>query len=169
MRYIKTLSYAKHIEFIGEFYIIAETNEEVYIGRDLPSEYSGPVYTKRLRGTLAKAKANASQGLSELIRIAENPKFEENHKEKHCRGAKYVWYRYDTRFALPVFDENGKISRYNLFDTKLLIRHAVDGKKYLYDIMEIKKKRAPRFSISCTVTNPFLMIIILVVMHFINC
>ena len=49
-------------------------------------------------------------------------------------------YRYDTRFALPVFDENGEISRYNVFKAKILTRHAGNGKKYLYDILEIKKE-----------------------------
>ena len=52
------------------------------------------------------------------------------------------WYRYDTRFALPVYSENGEIERYNVFSARLLIRHASSGKMYLYDVLEIKKKRA---------------------------
>ena len=52
------------VEFIGDIYYIAENNdEEIYIGRDLPSEYTGSIYTKRLKGTVAKAKANASTGI----------------------------------------------------------------------------------------------------------
>lgn len=50
------------------------------------------------------------------------------------------WYRYDTRFDLPVYAENGDIERYNVFTARLLIRHASSGKKYLYDILEIKKE-----------------------------
>ena len=39
----------------------------------------------------------------------------------------------------------------------MVIRHAKDGKMYLYDIMNIKKRNEhPRLSNSCTVTNPFL-------------
>ena len=59
------------VEFIGDIYYIAENNnEEIYIGRDLPSEYT----------------------------------------------------------------------RFNVFHASLLIRHAADGRKYLYDIIEIKKE-----------------------------
>lgn len=31
----------------------------------------------------------------------------------------------------------------------MLIRHATDGNLYLYDMVNIKKKRAPRLSNSC--------------------
>lgn len=75
-----------------------------------------------------------------MIEIAANSTFEENRKHKHRNDAKFGWYRYDTRFALPVFDENGEISRYNVFKAKILTRHAGNGKKYLYDILEIKKE-----------------------------
>ena len=65
------------VEFIGDIYYIAENNnEEIYIGRDLPSEYTGSIYTKHLKGTVAKAKANASVGIPQLIEIATNPRFE---------------------------------------------------------------------------------------------
>ena len=49
-------------------------------------------------------------------------------------------YRYDTRFALPVYGDDGNIERYNIFRGRLLIRHASSGRKYLYDILEIKKE-----------------------------
>lgn len=63
-------------------------------------------------------------------------------KEKHRRNAKYGWYRYDSRFALPVYDGSGEVERHNIFHASLLIRHASDGRMYLYDIIDIKKKRA---------------------------
>ena len=67
------------VEFIGDIYYIAENNnEEIYIGLDLPSEYTGSIYTKHLKGTVAKAKANASVGIPQLIEIATNPRFEKN-------------------------------------------------------------------------------------------
>ena len=40
-------------------------------------------YTHILKGANAKAKANAAQGLPELIEIAAGKKFTENYKEKH--------------------------------------------------------------------------------------
>ena len=131
-------SYLK--QYIGEFIEIAENKEIVYIGSDLPDEYSSSNYTARLKGTLAKAKANAAQGISEIVEIAENKRFQENLAEKHRNNAKYGWYRYDSRFALPIFDENGEVLRYNVFHAELVIRHASDGKLYLYDVINIKKE-----------------------------
>ena len=127
-------------QYVGDFYKIAETGEVVFIGTDLPNEYIGSNYTKHLKGTVAKAKANAAQGIPEMIEIATSKVGEENRKGKHSRHAKNGWYRYDTRFALPVYAENGDIERYNVFTARLLIRHASSGKKYLYDILEIKKE-----------------------------
>ena len=57
----------------------------------------------------------------------------------------YGWYRYESRFALPVFNENGDIERYNVFHALMLMRHAKDDKIYLYDIMEIKKETSNLF------------------------
>ena len=125
---------------INEVYTVAETGDKIFIGSDLPSEYAGSVYTRKLMGTNAKAKANAAQGIPEMIEIATNREFSQNQKAKHDRDAKYGWYRYDTRFALPIFNNDGEIERFNVFNACLLIRHAADGKKYLYDILEIKKE-----------------------------
>ena len=33
----------------------------------------------------------------------------------------------------------------------MLVRHDADGRKYLYDLLAIKKKRAARLSKNCTV------------------
>lgn len=126
--------------YVGEFYSIVETGDIVYIGTDLPDEYAGSNYTKHIKGTVAKAKANAAQAIPEIIEIATSKTVEENKKEKHSRNAKNGWYRYDTRFALPVYDESGEFERYNVFSARLLIRHAASGKMYLYDVLEIKKE-----------------------------
>ena len=127
-------------EFVGEYYSIIETSDMIYIGSDLPDEFTGSNYTKKLKGALAKAKANAAQGLPELIEIASKKRFKENLKEKHDSDAKYGWYRYDTKFALPVYNENQELERFNVFQAVLLIRHAQDGKLYLYDLVNIKKE-----------------------------
>ena len=65
-------------EFVGNDYTIAETSDVVYIGSDLPDEYTGSEYTASLRGANAKAKANASQGIPELLSIAKGKHFREN-------------------------------------------------------------------------------------------
>lgn len=89
---------------------------------------------------MQKAKANASQGLGAMIEIASNPKFRANDKPKHAVNAANGWYRYESRFALPVYDNKGDIERYNVFQVYMIIRHDLNGKKYLYDLINIKKE-----------------------------
>ena len=132
-------------QYVGEAHIIKSTNDMVYIGADLPEEYAHSNYTNTLKGANAKAQANAAQGIPEMIEIAANKAHKENFKEKHKRDAKYGWYRYDSRFALPVFDEEGEIKYYNVFKVIMVVRHAEDGKMYLYDIMNIKKETGTHF------------------------
>jgi hypothetical protein len=127
-------------EFVGNNYTIAGSNEVVYIGTDLPDEYTGSDYTYSLKGAVAKAKANAAQGLGELIEIATNGKHTENKKKKHNIDGANGWYRYDSCFALPVYGVDNKVERYNVFNVNLIIRHDLDGRKYLYDIINIKKE-----------------------------
>ena len=133
------------MRYVGELYTIVATNEVVYIGADLPDEYAHSEYTNILKGANAKAKANAVQGIPELIKISSGLKYFPNKKKKHNNDAKYGWYRYESRFALTVFGEDGEILRFNVFHVAMLVRHARDGKKYLYDIMNIKKETSNLF------------------------
>ena len=57
-----------------------------------------------------------------------------------------------SRFALPVFDSSGEIERYNIFQVVMIVRHAEDGKMYLYDMMEQPFPVIRPYS----VRNPFL-------------
>lgn len=127
-------------QYIGDFYAIAESGDMVYIGNDFADEFSGSNDTARLKGTLAKAKANAAQGIPKLIENASGKRYKENLAGKHAHDAKYGWYRYDSRFALPVYGSDGEVERYNVFRVEMLIRHAEDGKMYLYDLVNIKKE-----------------------------
>ena len=81
--------------YISDCYEITETNDVVYIGKEFPSEYAGSKSRIALKGARKKAKASASQGIPELIKIAKNPRWEENKEQKHNKDAKYGWYRYD--------------------------------------------------------------------------
>ena len=108
--------------------------------KGFPNEYTGSAYTYTLKGANVKAKANAVQGIPEMIEIATGGSFKENDEAKHSRNAKFGWYRYDSYFAIPVHDNDGEVDHYNVFHASLLIRHAEDGKKYLYDIIDIKKE-----------------------------
>ena len=47
----------------------------------MPKEYSGSKYTHSMKGMTAKAKANAAQGIPELIEIAVEKNFRENNEE----------------------------------------------------------------------------------------
>lgn len=134
-------------EYVGDLYIVAEEGDVIYIGSDLPDEYTGSRYTHKLMGTIAKAKANASQGIPEMMEIATNKRHVENLDKRHIRNARYGWYRYDTRFELPVIDENGTIVRYNSFCATMLIRHSSNDKMYLYDILNIKKETSNSLSL----------------------
>ena len=125
--------------YVVNYYEIAENAEHIFIGSELPEEYTESESRKSLMGANAKAKANAATAIPELIQIASNPAFEENHKDKHNKNAKCGWYRYDVRFALPVYEEN-MLVRYNIFHARLLINHAENGRKYLYDILAAKKE-----------------------------
>ena len=78
--------------------------------------------------------------VGEFIEIAVNKRFKDNLAEKHKGDAKYGWYRYDSRFALPVYDNNEEIIRYNVFYVELVIRHAANKKLYLYDVINVKKE-----------------------------
>lgn len=127
-------------EYVGEIYTIVDTQDVIYIGTDLPDEYTGSSDTYSLKGTVAKAKANATQGIRQLIEIATDTNYTPNKKDKHNIDAANGWYRFDSRFALPVFDDNGEIERYNVFHVYLIVRHDLNGKKYLYDIIKTKKE-----------------------------
>lgn len=127
-------------EYIGKYYEILETSEKVYIGSDFPDEFSHSNDTRILKGANAKAKANATQAIGELIQIASNRTYAEDYSKKHKNRAMNGWYRYDSRFALPVYTEEGALVRYNVFSVRLLIRHDKDQHMYLYDILRTKKE-----------------------------
>ena len=66
-----------------------------------------------LKGPNLKAKANITQAVGELIQIATNKSGAEDYGEKHGKKAKFGWYRYDTRLALPVYNMDGELERYS--------------------------------------------------------
>ena len=42
---------------------------------------------------------------------------------------------------MPVYDDKGgEVCRHNIFFARMLVRHDADGKKYLYDLLAIKKE-----------------------------
>ena len=55
-------------KYIGE--VVEVSEERIWIEKDFSDEYTGSDYTKKLRGGMAKAKANAAQGIIEMLKIA---------------------------------------------------------------------------------------------------
>lgn len=136
-------------QHIGEVYTIIESGQHVYLGDDLPGEYTHSKYTSFLRNsnrTAAKAKNKAIDGFGELIETATNRRWERT-RHQDSKDAKYGMYRYDATFAFPVM-ENGKLQRVQAYNAELLIRNASDGKKYLYDIVNIKRNATAQISLS---------------------
>ena len=123
-------------EHIGEVYTIIESGQRVYIGKDLPNEYTHSKYTQRIANSAKqRAKNRAVSNLGEMVEIATNRRWEKT-RHPNNKDAAYGMYRYDTTFAFPVKGESGV---YRAYDAELLIRNASDGRKYLYDIVSIKE------------------------------
>ena len=131
-------------EHIGEVYTIIESGQNVHIGDDLPGEYTQSKYTQTIlksNSSISRAKNRASANLGEMIEIATNRRWEKTNHPR-SKDAKYGMYRYDTQFGFPVKNPKGDVIGANIYDAELLIRNASDGKKYLYDIVSIKKNTA---------------------------
>lgn len=127
-------------EYVGSCAEIMESAEVVYIGSDFPDEFTHGKDKTILKGPNAKAKANASLVVEELIQIATNKTFSPDYNQKHGNKAKNGWYRYDTRLALPVYNNSCELERYNIFKLRMLVRRDSDGKAYLYDFVQTKKE-----------------------------
>ena len=142
--YLKTLVDTEH-----PFATILVDAQPVYIGKDLPGEYKGSEYTHGLNRSTRQVKMQAATNLDEMLLLAENGEWRDNVKDKHKQDAKNGWYRYSTRFALPVLDIKKAVDHYTVYSGTLLIRNDADGKSYLYDLLDIKKEKvisSPSFS-----------------------
>lgn len=126
--------------FVEQRYTVLALGHQINIGSDFPDEYAGSRYTASLKGANAKAKANASLAIPESIKMATGGFFRPNEGEKHKKSAGKGWYRYDSRFAIPVHGDDGAVLRWNAFHTSLLVRRNMSGKLFLYDLIDIKKE-----------------------------
>lgn len=134
--YLETL-----VDTENPFSTILFDAQPVYIGKDLPGEYKASEYTKSMKSTLRKVKMQAATNLDEMLLLAENGEWRENVKAKHNIDAQHGWYRYTTEFAVPVMDAKKSIDRYTIYGGTLLIRNDADGKSYLYDLLDVEKKK----------------------------
>lgn len=134
--YLKTLVDADH-----PFSTILADAQPVYVGKDLPGEYKSSEYTKTMKPALRKIKMQAATNLDEMLLLAENGEWRENVKPKHSKDAQNGWYRYDTQFAVPILNAKKAIDHYTVYGGALLIRNDADGKSYLYDLLDVEKKK----------------------------
>ena len=74
--------------FIGKQVTIEESGDIIHIGNEFPDEFAGSKYTYKLMGTAAKAKANAAQGILEMLQIANGKHFRENVSLRYIRHKK---------------------------------------------------------------------------------
>ncbi len=116
-----------------------EYGDVIRINALFADEYAHSNYTKRLRGGLAKTKANLSQVIPELIENASNRRWIENKDEKHVDNALRGWYRYDVYFATHVYDPEERRYRNNYYMATAVARINDQG-IFLYDIINIKKE-----------------------------
>lgn len=134
--YLKTLVNTDH-----PFSTILMDAQPVFVGKDLPGEYKSSEYTKTMKPALRKIKMQAATNLDEMLLLAENGEWRENVKPKHAKDAQNGWYRYDTEFAVPVLDAKKTVDHYTVYGGTLLIRNDADGKSYLYDLLDVEKKK----------------------------
>jgi hypothetical protein len=142
--YLKTL-----VNTAKPFSTILTDALPVYIGKDLPSEYKGSESTLGMNRALREVKMQAATNLDEMLLLAENGEWRENVKDKHRRDAQNGWYRYETQFAVPVLNAKKAVDHYTVYSGTLLIRNDADGKSYLYDMIDVEKKKvisSPSFS-----------------------
>lgn len=75
-------------KYLGEIIENKRTKEKIEIGTKFADEYTGSKYSEHIRGARAKVKANATQGIRELVESAANKIHSENKKSKHKKDAK---------------------------------------------------------------------------------
>ena len=134
--YLKTLVNTDH-----PFSTILMDAQPVFVGKDLPGEYRSSEYTKTMKPALRKIKMQAATNLDEMLLLAENGEWRENVKPKHAKDARNGWYRYDTEFAIPILNAKKAVDHYTVYGGTLLIRNDADGKSYLYDLLDVEKKK----------------------------
>lgn len=65
-------------KYLGEIIENKRTKEKIEIGTKFADEYTGSKYSEHIRGARAKVKANATQGIRELVESAANKIHSEN-------------------------------------------------------------------------------------------
>lgn len=127
-------------KYVGRKFIIATSNEIISVSAEFPDEFAHSNDTYNTRGPLKKVKAKICVGIEEIVFVAIGKEKLKDYGNKHGKKAKAGWQRYKTNFALPVYDDNGTVVRFNLYSASVIIRCSSNNNLYLYDIVRIKKR-----------------------------
>ena len=90
-------------------------------------------YTKSRTNEIKYVKCILSNYFKELFLNADKKSYEANRKPKHKTDAKFGFYKYDVKFSII------KNAEETYYTCVILVRNDANGKKYLYDILDIKK------------------------------
>lgn len=135
-------------QFTGQKVKVYETGEMIHLGKTFANEYANSIYTRKIMGARAKAKANAVQKICEIVEKATEKRCVENTKKKHNADAKNGWIYYKVRFGLPMYNNGCKTEEYNIYEGRLVVNCASNGKLYAYDLVDIKKEACNPFKIT---------------------
>ena len=116
-----------------------EFGDVIHINAVFADEYVHSQYTRKLRGALAKTKANLAQVIPQIVKNATNRRWVENKDDKHKENAIGGWYRYDIQFSMRVQDPQKDGYSLNFYNGTMIVRINDKG-MYLHDIINIKKE-----------------------------
>lgn len=109
------------------------TSNTILIDDKTANEYIYSCYTRWKKQDIKYVKFILSKYIKELFMNANSKSYEANRKNKHNLDAMYGFYKYEAKFSIV---DNGKET---IYTCSLLVRNDANGKKYLYDILDIKK------------------------------
>ncbi len=117
---------------IGTYITHIESGQKIYIGEDLPGEYTYSRSSQSLTIYKKYIKAIIINYLDDIIKYSYNRNYEANYKIKHLIDAKFGFYRYKIKFSINLNEKE------EFFEAVVLLRNDADKKKYLYNILGIK-------------------------------
>lgn len=139
-RNIKWDMVEKYIKgYSGQKYKVMQYGDIVAINALSADEYANSKYTEKLKGALAKVKANMATVIPELIENAYDRRWTENKSKKHEKDASKGWYRYDVGVEFPVKAVEEDKVRWNKYRATMIVRKNDSGLTF-YDIINIKKE-----------------------------
>lgn len=118
---------------VGEYFTLFESGMKIYIGKDFPGEYVHSRSSQSLTIYRKYIKAILIHNLKELVENSYERFYTNDHNEKHKIDGKYGFYKYKINFSICVSKKE------EFYKAIILIRNDANKKKYLYDILGIKK------------------------------